>query len=202
MEWSHINNECNDRRDNNLEPLREGHSSLSLTKDVTKLIQRKKISKSSHMNSHQQTCSIKWLSNINIHDQWWRILCTYTHMLIFLFFSFLFLFFFTYIYKCTHLEHKQMSPKKDKINNGWTCSQVPKCYKLSPMRWPSQTKGLRINVRGIDNGNDMTVFHIMNWGGSPLKVEKRWSRISSKWDKRKEMKNTTNKIWWNTVVWW
>ena len=42
MELSHINNECNDGRDNNPEPLGEGHSSHSLTKDVTKRIQRKK----------------------------------------------------------------------------------------------------------------------------------------------------------------
>ena len=162
----------------------------------------KHISESSHTNSHQQTYSIKWPSAINIHTQRWKILCTYTHMLIFLFISFFCSFFFLHIYKCTHLEQKQMSPKKIRSIMDGRALRNQKYHKLSPMRWPSQTKGLWINVCGIDNGNDVTVFHIMNWGGSPLKVEKRWSRISSKWDKRKEMKNTTNKIWWNTVVWW
>ena len=40
MEWSHINNDCNDRKDNDLEPLGEGHSSHS-QRDMTKWIQRK-----------------------------------------------------------------------------------------------------------------------------------------------------------------
>ena len=60
MEWSHINNECNDEKDNDPEPLEECHSSHPLTKDVMKWIQRKRISESPHMNSHQQTSSIKW----------------------------------------------------------------------------------------------------------------------------------------------
>ena len=34
MEWSHINNECNNGNDNNLEPLGEDHSSHSQRKDV------------------------------------------------------------------------------------------------------------------------------------------------------------------------
>ena len=39
MKWSHINNECNDGKDNDSEPLGEGHSSHSQRKDVTKWIQ-------------------------------------------------------------------------------------------------------------------------------------------------------------------
>ena len=37
MEWSHINNECNDRKDNDLEPLGEDHLSHSQI-DMTKCI--------------------------------------------------------------------------------------------------------------------------------------------------------------------
>ena len=40
MEWSHINNECNDENDNDLESLGEGHSSHS-QRNMTKWIQRK-----------------------------------------------------------------------------------------------------------------------------------------------------------------
>ena len=117
MEWSHINNEHNDGNDNDPESLREDHSSHSLTKDVTSEHKEKRISESTHMNSHQQTYSIKWPSNIYIHAQWWRILCKYTHVLIFLIFSFFsfsffsfFIFYFIlflHIYKCTCPEHKQ-----------------------------------------------------------------------------------------------
>ena len=39
------------------------------------------------------------------------------------------------------------------------------------MRWPSQTEDPWISVHGIDSGNDMTTLHVVNWGGSPLKVE-------------------------------
>ena len=40
MKWSHINNECNDENDNDLESLGEGHSSHS-QRNMTKWIQRK-----------------------------------------------------------------------------------------------------------------------------------------------------------------
>ena len=96
----------------------------------------------------------------------------------------LLLLFYFYIYTNAHTLNMNKISSKDDINNGWTCFQALKYHKLSPMRWPSQTKGLRINVCGIDNGNDVTILHVMNWGGSLLKVEKRWSRTSSKWDKK------------------
>ena len=111
MKWSYINTKCNDGRDNDPDPLRKGHSSHSLTKDMMKWIQRKKILKSSHTTSHQQTCLLKWPLDINIHAQLWRILCTYTHVLIFLFFSYFFFifpdFFFLHIYKCIYPKHEQ-----------------------------------------------------------------------------------------------
>ena len=40
MEWSHINNESNEEKDNDLESLGKGHSSHS-QRDMTKWIQRK-----------------------------------------------------------------------------------------------------------------------------------------------------------------
>ena len=39
MKWSHINNECNDGKENDPKPLGEGHSSHSQRKDVTQWIQ-------------------------------------------------------------------------------------------------------------------------------------------------------------------
>ena len=50
MEWSHINNECNDGRDNDPEYLGEGHSSNS-QRDMTKWIQRKKGSQKAHIRT-------------------------------------------------------------------------------------------------------------------------------------------------------
>ena len=69
------------------------------------------------------------------------------------------------------------------------------------MRWPYQTKGLQINVRGIDNGNNVTILHVMNSGGSPFKVEKRWSGKSSKWDKKnKEEHNQWDMVECSSVM--
>ena len=57
MEWSHINNECNDGKDNDLESLRESHSSHSQI-NMTKWIQKKIGSQKAHMrtlnNKHTQ----------------------------------------------------------------------------------------------------------------------------------------------------
>ena len=110
MKGSHICNECNDGRDNGREFLREGRSSHSQNTRPSEYKKWRAL-ESSHTNSQQQTYYIKWTSNINIHTQWWRMLCTYTHVLIFLFFSFIFIFlvihlffiylFFTYIQRHT-----------------------------------------------------------------------------------------------------
>ena len=45
-------------------------------------------------------------------------------------------------------------------------------------------KDLWISVGGMGNGNDMAILYAMKWEESPLRVEKRWSRTSSKWDKK------------------
>ena len=118
MEWSHINNECNDGNDNDLESLGEGYSSHS-QRNMTKWMQRKE-------DLRKLTYE---LSTINILDKM-TIIYQYTRSMMentmhihtcayFNFFSpFKFFFsFFLHIYKCTYPEHKQMNPKDD-INNG------------------------------------------------------------------------------------
>ena len=96
MGWSHINNEHNDEKDNDPKLLREGHSSCSQN------IQ----SESSHTNSHQQTYSIKWSSDINIHilndrEYYTHVLFIFLFHFYFLFFIFIFILFF-YIYTNGH----------------------------------------------------------------------------------------------------
>ena len=156
MKWSHINNESNDGMDNDPKPLGEGYSPHSLIKDVMKWIQRKndiekltcELSPKNILDKmtigYQYTCSMME-NTMHIHTY-----AYFSFYFIFFPFSFFFIFiFFLHIHKCTYPKHK-----------------------LSPMRRPSQTKGLWINVHGIDNGNDVAILHVMNWGGSPLRVER------------------------------
>ena len=58
MKWSHINDECNDGMDNDLEPLREGHSSRSQNIQQNEY-KEWRVSESSHTNSRQQDLSNK-----------------------------------------------------------------------------------------------------------------------------------------------
>ena len=115
MKWSHIVNECIDGNDNDPESLREGHSSHS-QRNMTKWIKRNKDPRKLTYELSITTYLIKWPSNINIYTQWWRILRTYTHVLIFLFFSLFssfFLVFFFYIYTNAHtLNMKKKKPKR------------------------------------------------------------------------------------------
>ena len=106
MKWSHINNECNDGRDNELEPIGEDHSSHS-KKHMTKWIQRRECLGKLIYEPLPTNILDKVTLGYQYTCQWGRILCTYTHVLIFLFFSF-----FLCIYKCIYPEHKQMSPKE------------------------------------------------------------------------------------------
>ena len=57
------------------------------------------------------------------------------------------------------------------------------------MMWPSQTKDPWINICRIDNGNDMTTLHVMNWGRSPLGVEE--DEVKQAVDVIKKMKRRT-----------
>ena len=120
MKWSHVTKERNDGMGNDLKLLKEGHSSHS--QNVRQIEYKElRVSKSSPTNSHQQTYSIKWPLNINIHilnDREY-----YTHVLfIFLFHFFFhlihfFLFFILHINKWVRSKHKQRSPK-DEVKNG------------------------------------------------------------------------------------
>ena len=66
LKWSHITKERNDGRGNDPKLLRGGHSSYSQNIRQSEY-KWWRVSKSSHTNSHQQTYSIKWPSDINIH---------------------------------------------------------------------------------------------------------------------------------------
>ena len=84
MQGSHVNNECNDGMDDDPELLRESHSSHS--QDIRQNEYKAwGILGSSHTNSRQQTCSIKWPSNSHTYS----VIDNNTHVLLFLFpFSF------------------------------------------------------------------------------------------------------------------
>ena len=118
LKWSHITKERNDGRGNDPKLLREGHSSYSQNIRQSEY-KWWRVSKSSHTNSHQQTYSIKWPSDINIHilnDREYYTRPFYFSLFHFFYFfisSFLFsfLFLFYHIYKRVYSEHKQRSPK-------------------------------------------------------------------------------------------
>ena len=103
LKWSHITKERNDGMGNDLKLLKEGHSSHS--QNVRQIEYKElRVSKSSPTNSHQQTYSIKWPLNINIHilndrEYYTHVLFIFLFSIFFYFFisSFLFSFFFTYI---------------------------------------------------------------------------------------------------------
>ena len=120
MKWSHINNECNDGKDNDLKPLGKGHSSHFLTKYVTKWIQRSEDPKKLTYE----------LSTTNILDKvtlWYLYTCSMIentiHIHTYAYFSFLFIFsififhfsffFFFYIYTNVHtLNVNKWVPKR------------------------------------------------------------------------------------------
>ena len=80
MQGKHANNECNDGMDDDLELLRESHSSHS--QDIRQNEYKAwGIPRSSHTNFRQQTCSIKWPSNIHTYS----VIDNNTHMLLFFF---------------------------------------------------------------------------------------------------------------------
>ena len=121
---SHINNECNDGNDNDLELLGGGHSSYSQT-DMTKWIQIKEDLRKLTYELSQTII----LDKVTLRYQYTRSMmentmhihtCAYFSFSFFIFFIFhffIFIFYFLYIHKCTYPEHKQMNPKDD-INNG------------------------------------------------------------------------------------
>ena len=124
MKWSHINNESNDEMNNDPEPLREGHSSHCLTKDVTKWIQRKndigkltcELSPTNILDEmtigYQYTCSMME-NTMYIHT------CAFFfsyHFFFLLHFIFFILIFFTYIQM--HIPWTQTNEPQRDNNNG------------------------------------------------------------------------------------
>ena len=65
----------------------------------------------------------------------------------------------------------------------------------------SQTKDLWINVHGMDNRNNIIIFHEVKYEWSPPRMERRWRETSSKKNKKK-MNDTDNRILWSTMMWW
>ena len=123
MRWSHINNECNDGKDNDTKLLRESHSSHS--QNTWNLNTNNERSRKAHIraliNKHTQWSNPQTSIYMPNDGEYYA----HTHVLIFLFFSFSFFsfvlhfhFFFFYIYTNAYtLNHKQMIPKYD-IYNG------------------------------------------------------------------------------------
>ena len=105
VKWSHVTKGHNDGRGNDPKLLREGHSSHSQNVRQSEY-KEWRVSESSHTNSHQQTYSIKWSSDINIHilndrEYYTHVLFIFLFHFYFLFFIFIFILFF-YIYTNGH----------------------------------------------------------------------------------------------------
>ena len=110
---SHINNECNDGNDNDLELLGEGHSSYS-QKDMTKWIQIKEDLRK--LTYGLSTTNI--LNKVTLGYQYTHQTMENTmHIHTCAYFPFVFIhFFLLHIYRCTYLEHKQINTKYDSNN--------------------------------------------------------------------------------------
>ena len=136
MEWSHINNECNDGNDNDLESLGEGYSSHS-QRNMTKWIQRKK--DLGMLIYELSTTNI--LCKMTLRYQYTRSMMENTmHIHTCAYFSFLFIIFFFYIYPNTHtLNINKWTPKMISIKNKHTL----KCNKNS--LWRDELLKLRIS---------------------------------------------------------
>ena len=107
MEWSHINNECNDGNDNDLESLGEGYSSHS-QRNMTKWIQKKE-------DPRKLTYELSTTNILNKMTLKYQYTCPtmedtmHIHTCAFFFFSFFFQFFqvlyiyIFYIYTNVHI---------------------------------------------------------------------------------------------------
>ena len=123
MEWSHINNKCNDEKDNDLEPLGEGHSFHS-QRNMKKLIQRKedlrKLTYELSTTNILDKMTLRYQYTHSMMENTMHIhTCAYFYFIfiyLFIYLLLLLLLLFTYIQM--HIPWTSTNEPKDDINNG------------------------------------------------------------------------------------
>ena len=162
--------------DNNPELLRESHSSRSQNIWQNEYKAKRGLGKLTYELPSMNIFDTVTLEPQHTHPSMENTM--HIHTCAYFSFIFVFVFFFLHIYKLYMLwMHTNKIQRRDQSEI--TYSQMLIYHKPPLMRWPSQTEDPWISVRGIDGGNDVTTLHGMNWGGSPLEVE----RIRSKTNK-------------------